>query len=100
MIKACINDIDCILYYDERVSIEQTPTGFPYMYYLRHDECDWTKPISIERLIFVNFFGTIFTRKPILFNENDYIAVETFKIEHQYIRFSVSRELSGIMLSL
>jgi hypothetical protein len=49
MIKARVNGIDCIVFYDERLSPEKAPAEYPYMYHIRHNEDNWTHPISLER---------------------------------------------------
>ena len=100
MIKAHINNIDCILFYDKRVSSGQPPVGYPNMYNVRHDECIWTRPISIEKFVFVNFFGTIFTKEPFKFNISGYIEVKSFKMELKYIKFKIRRKLFERILNL
>ena len=100
MTKARINNIDCILFYDERVFTEQAPVGYPYMYNVRHDECNWVRPISIEKFVFVNYFGTIFTKEPLEFNICGYIEVKSFKIELKYIKFKIRKNLFERILNL
>jgi len=87
MINACINGIECKLFYDERISVNKAPAGYPYMYHLRHDEENWNRPISIENFVFVNFFGTIFTNKPLNIDRNDYIDVNSFEMDWEYVEF-------------
>ncbi|MCB7129120.1 MAG: hypothetical protein J3T61_06260 [Candidatus Brocadiales bacterium] len=98
--KAVINGIECILFYDERVSAEEAPAGYPYMYYVRHDEDNWVRPISIEKYVLVNFFGTIFTKELIDFDNNYYVDVESFEMSRKYIEFKLSRERINKMLGL
>ena len=93
MTKARINNIDCILFYDERVFTEQAPVGYTNMYHVRHDENNWIRPTSIEKFVFVNFFGTIFTKEPLEFDINGYIEVKNFKMEHKYIKFKMWEKL-------
>lgn len=100
MQKARINNIDCILFYDKRVSSGQSPVGYPNMYNVRHDECDWTRPISIEKFVFVNFFGTIFTKEPLELDINAYIEIKSFKTELKYIKFKIRRKLFERILNL
>jgi len=100
MIKAHINNIDCILFYDKRVSSGQPPVGYLNMYNVRHDECDWTRPISIEKFVFVNFFGTIFTKETLELDINAYIEIKSFKTELKYIKFKIRRKLFERILNL
>jgi hypothetical protein len=41
------------------------------MYDLRHAENDWGQPITIEKHVWINFFGVIFTDMPIPFRTNE-----------------------------
>ena len=100
MLPVIINDIKCILFYEERLSLEKAPSGFPFMYHIRHDEADWTSPISIEKYVAVNFFGTVFMEKPLEFDSSNYIEIKKFKLESNYIKFKVSKSLFMKMLSL
>ena len=68
--KANINGIECLFYYDERIPQHETPTEYPFTYQIRHDEDDWCYPVSIEQRVTVNFFGTIFTAIPLQFNDD------------------------------
>jgi len=70
------------------------------MYNVRHDECNWTRPISVEKFVFVNFFGTIFTKEPLELNTSDYIEVKSFKMERNYIKFKIRDELFKRMFNL
>ena len=90
MLNARINNMDCILYYDIRVSPEKAPLGYPYMYHVRHDEDDWTQPVSLERAVFVNFFGTVFMKQPVEFDDSGYIDIESFSMEKQFVKFYLS----------
>ncbi len=72
---------------------EQAPVGYTNMYYVRHDENNWIRPNSIEKFVFVNFFGTIFTKEPLEFDINDYIEVKSFKMELKYIKFKMREKL-------
>jgi hypothetical protein len=93
MINARINNVDCKLFYDERIPAEKAPSGYPHMYHLRHDENNWCLPISIEKFVFANFFGTIFTKTPFEFDKDGYIDVEQFEMEPYYIIFEAKGEL-------
>lgn len=87
--KASINDIECIVYYEERVPSEQAPLGYPYMYHLRHDEDDWSQPINLEKVVFVNFFGTVFMKEPIEIDDSGYVEIESFSMEKQFVQFKL-----------
>ncbi len=98
--RALINNEECILFYDQRVPPEEAPIGYPYMYYIRHDEDNWVQPVSIEKYVLVNFFGTIFTKEELEFDGNEYIEIESFEMERKYIVFTLSKEKMGKMLGL
>lgn len=100
MIKVRINDFDCMLAYDERISPEKAPAGYPYVYHIRHDETNWTCPISIERFVAVNFFGTVFSKEPIRIDKDGYTEIEHFEWEHDYVEFMIDGTLFGKMLGL
>ena len=90
MVKARINGIDCFLYYDERIPAEKAPPGHPYMYHIRHDEDDWTVPITLERLVVVNFFGTVFMKEPIQIGVDGYVEIDDFKMGGDFVVFRLS----------
>ena len=92
MITAYVNGIENKFYYKERISPEHAPLGYPYMYHLRHDEDNWSKPITLERFVLVNFFGTVFTKEPVDFGENDYVEIEQFKMERKFVNIRLRRE--------
>ncbi|MEK7079278.1 MAG: LPD28 domain-containing protein [Patescibacteria group bacterium] len=100
MIKACINGINCILFYDERIAPEKAPQGYPYMYHIRHDENNWTRPVNLERFVVVNFFGTVFMKEPIEIDASDYLEINSFEMEGNYVVFEINEKLSGKLLSL
>lgn len=86
MVNAEINGIQCILYYDKRMSPEEAPSGYPHMYHIRHDEDDWTQPITLERFVAVNFFGTVFMKEQVNFNESCYIDIDSFYLDTQLVK--------------
>jgi hypothetical protein len=90
MLNARINNIDCIVYYEERISQEKAPLGYPYMYHIRHDEDDWTRPVTLESLVAVNFFGTAFFKEPLEFGGTSYIEIERFSMERQFVQLKLS----------
>jgi hypothetical protein len=87
MMNVRINNIPCILFYDERIPQSKAPAGYAYSYHLRHTEDDWTMPVNIEKFVYVNFFGTIFTKEPFDFGSEIYIEVEQFKMESDMVEF-------------
>jgi len=100
MIKARINGIDCIVFHEERLSQEKAPSCYTYMYHIRHDENDWTELISIERFVFVNFFGTVFFRNPLELNGDGYMEIERFEWKHDYVKLMVNGTIFRKMFSL
>lgn len=100
MLNARINNIDCILYYDERISSEKAPLGYSYMYQIRHDEDDWTQPITLERLVVVNFFGTVFMTEPLEFDNSAYIEIKSFSMEKQFVEFKLRGSIFEKMFCL
>ena len=91
MKKAYLNGAECIFYYNERFSSEHAPDNYPYMYQLRHDEDDWTIPVTLEKVVFVNFFGTVFLKEPVVFCEDSYVEISDFEIDDDdMIRFSIT----------
>jgi hypothetical protein len=101
MIKALVNDIECIFYYDERFSPEHAPLGYPYMYHLRHDEDDWTRPISIEKYVLVNFFGTVFMKNPIDFGNEIYMDINKFKMgKNHFVKIRLRKDTINGMLHI
>jgi hypothetical protein len=91
MFKVRVNGIQGFLYYEERIPRELAPAGYHYMYHLRHDEDDGMEPISIENYVLVNFFGTIFLRKPVEFGKEQYIEVKTIKYDKQLIPYKLRK---------
>lgn len=97
MIKARVNGIECAFFYDERLDPEQAPPGYPYMYQLRHDENNWIRPISIEKCVWVNFFGTVFMKNPLDFGDDCWLDVNKFKMgKNNFIGFGITPEFMKI----
>ena len=59
------------LFSDHRIDRSTVPPGL-HMYELRHEDDDWSVPCQIAREIFVNFFGTILSAKPIVLDKDGY----------------------------
>ena len=76
MEKVRINNFDCIL--SERSKVQVIPKGYPYKYYARHGSDDWTKPLTIEKFVRVDYFGIILTKQPIDLGEKGFLAVWSF----------------------
>ena len=100
MLNVRINGIDCIVYYDERIPSEKAPPGYPYMYHIRHDEDNWTKPVTLERLVVANFFGTAFMKEPIEVGGNGYIEIKSFSMEAQFVEFKLNSAIFESMFCL
>lgn len=100
MYDARVNGIKCKFFYDEVIPQENAPTGFPNRYYLRHDEDNWIKPISIEPFVFVNFFGTVFMKDRLEFDRNKFIEVRRFSFKSNLISFKLSKDTMNKMLGL
>jgi hypothetical protein len=98
--RAWVNGIECRFFYDEVISDEKAPDGYSYRYYLRHDEDNWIKPISIEPHVFVNFFGTVFMKDQLEFDKNRYIDVNKFKFEGKYVVFGIRKTATNKMLGI
>lgn len=99
MIKARINGLDCIVYYDERVPAEKAPPGYPYMYHIRHDEDDWTQPVNLERFVLVNFFGTVFMKVLIEIDDSGYVEIDSFTWDARMVVIRLRREIFEEMFS-
>jgi hypothetical protein len=97
MSKIIINGKECILYYNVRVAFENSPYGYPYGYHIRHSEEDWTCPESIEPFVLVNFFGTVFMKKPIEFREQCYVDIEKFEIEGNLKKYFMSKNTLNLV---
>jgi len=95
MFKVMVNGIQGFLFYEERIPLELAPAGYPYMYHLRHDEDDGMEPISIERFVLINFFGTIFLRAPVEFGKERYVEVKKIKYDRHFIPFRLRKSLTN-----
>jgi len=82
MEKVRINNFDCIL--SESSQVQLSPEGYPYKYCARHGSDDWTIPLTIEKFVRVDYFGTIFTKQPIDLGEKGFIEVWCF---FRYVEF-------------
>lgn len=91
MIKALINNLACVVFYDERMSPNEAPAGFPHMYQIRHDEDNWTLPIALEKSVICNFWGTAFTRVPINFNSSGYLEIDSCRLTKRFISFRLRK---------
>lgn len=73
---------------------EQEHTPGLYYYQCRHSEDDWSVPLTIERnAVWVNFWGTIASTKPLPFNE--YGLYELTKEEGEEISFLSYRQFEN-----
>jgi hypothetical protein len=88
-----INGIECKIFYDERVSPEKTPQGYPNIYHVRHDQYNWTCPIALEKYVLVNFYGTVFMKEKLDFGASGYIEIKNFKIDKELLPFQLSSSI-------
>lgn len=65
---------DCpALFTDERLDRATLPAGF-YMYEIRHS--DDGSPISVEKSVWVDYFGAVLLTKPLHLNDDGYMDLE------------------------
>lgn len=100
MHAARINGLECILFIGKQVPPELAPDGYRYCYHLRHDECDWGRPISIEPFVAVNFFGTVFMKDRLDFGPENYIDVESFSTDPPLISLRLDDNLTNRLLRI
>ena len=53
------------LFTDWRIKRDTIPDGW-YFYEVRHADNDWCEPVEVAVGIFVNFYGTLITKEPLL----------------------------------
>jgi len=90
MIRANVNGHECLFAFDERVKLADYPTEYPYKYDIRHDDDNWTLPVTIEPFVLVNFLGSVFTKHPI-FSDINPIDIYSFEMEGEWEPFSLSQ---------
>ncbi|OQA95292.1 MAG: hypothetical protein BWY23_02473 [Spirochaetes bacterium ADurb.Bin218] len=76
--KIIINGIKCLLTEDHQKHLIPTKK-YKHRYSLRHNEIDWTEPITVERFVFANWFGDILSPVPLL-KEEEYKPIESWSI--------------------
>lgn len=76
MEKVLINNFECML--SEKRKIIAIPEGYPYVYYARHGSDDWTIPLTIEKFVQVDYFGTIFSKHPIDLGDDGFLNIWNF----------------------
>jgi len=79
--KIIINGIKCLLTENRQECFIPT-RKYRYKYSLRHDETDWTEPVTIERFVFANWFGDILSPVPLL-KEEEYKPIESWSISEK-----------------
>jgi hypothetical protein len=61
--------------------------GFKYGYAIRHSDVNWSKPVTVEKFVFCNFWGTLLSKKPLdKFFKPDFITLS--KKEAQCFSYS------------
>ncbi len=91
MISANVNGYECLFAYDERVKPADYPAEYRFKYDIRHDEDNWTLPVTIEPFVLVNFLGSIFTKMPV-FDSKDPIEVYSFEMAGNWKPFYLNRD--------
>ena len=76
MKKVRINNFECIL--SESSKVEVIPEDYPYRYCARHGSDDWTIPLTIEKHVRVDYFGTIYIKQPLELGEKGFLDVWLF----------------------
>lgn len=49
---------------------------FKYRYAIRHSDYSWVDPITIEKSVVVNFYGSIFFKEELVFENSDDAYIE------------------------
>lgn len=80
-----------VLFTDQRIDKNSVPEGI-YSYDIRHSDSDFSKPVTVESFVLVNWYGTILSKAPMDFSraisENDpYLKIRArdFRIERRVI---------------
>lgn len=81
------------LFFDERINHKSIPDG-AFIYDIRHCDDDWGDPCDISHFVYVNFFGTIITYKPIKLDNDDRasISIDKFVYTDRYFEPSAVKE--------
>lgn len=66
------------IFYDT-IEHDEPYNEYIYKSMLRHSEFDWLKPISIEKFVFVNKFGTLYTKEPLLNKKQMFINIRKYE---------------------
>jgi hypothetical protein len=75
-----IDGTTCIVFEGMRLDPEfDRPPDFPYIYYARHSEFDWSVPSTLEEgFVVVNFWGTVYSPKKFNLDGGSYDIKDTF----------------------
>jgi len=67
---------------EERIDATTIPDGW-HVYDIRHDESDWSKPLTVERVVLVNFMGRFLTDRelPLPFDNDECLEVIDYSYE-------------------
>ncbi len=82
-----INGIECMLFEGKRfyqIRTDDRARGYSYVYELRHADDDFTKPVTVERRVRVNFFGTILAQEPFVFGRDGYVEITSLDRPYSY----------------
>ncbi len=66
---------DCYLF-TTRKNIPNNPKGY-FRYDMRHHDYDWTKPLTLENKVWVNYYGSIFSPVKLIHENKDYSLLTT-----------------------
>lgn len=61
---------------EDRVPKRKRETG-KFYYEMRHTDTDWSLPVTIEKGVMINFWGTLVTNKPLKMGPYDQINLST-----------------------
>lgn len=63
----------------EEAEMAEERKEYPYLYYLRHGDRDWGRPLTVEPFCVVNRFGVVLVQKPFRFRKGkDYVQIRSF----------------------
>jgi hypothetical protein len=58
-----------------------------YYYELRHADNDWSCPITVEKAVLVNFWGTLISDKPYSLNDGGYYSLSEDEVD-EFVRIA------------
>ena len=76
--KIIINGTKCLLTENRQEHLVPTKK-YKYKYSLRHDEMDWTEPVTVERFVFANWFGDILSPVPMIKDDAEWELIKSWR---------------------